>query len=133
MTTVYAPQYADAFQLPFTSVRSDAPQTLCFDIYQNGTNGLPMLLRTLKTLSEQNKWIIFVGKDALINRNVLMAAGINLNKVRMLKQCYDVETTVEAIIDSGNYSAIVSAKPLPNDNEEDVMMITLRTQRVSQH
>ena len=45
---------------------------------------LAYFLRILKQASQQNRWIMFIGQNALIDKNLLKSAGINLNKVLVL-------------------------------------------------
>ncbi|PSW13421.1 cell division protein FtsZ [Photobacterium rosenbergii] len=71
---------------------------------------LAYFLRILKQASQQNRWIMFIGQNALIDKNLLKSAGINLNKVLVLtnKKGKTDQELMEKALRSGNCSAVIA-------------------------
>ncbi|MGH1463131.1 MAG: cell division inhibitor SulA [Neptuniibacter sp.] len=54
-------------------------------IVQNGDfNSMPMLLPLLAQLSNDNRWFVWIAPPALLPKQLLIQAGIDLNKVILL-------------------------------------------------
>ncbi|WP_064603633.1 cell division inhibitor SulA [Photobacterium sp. J15] len=82
---------------------------------------LAYFLRILKQASEQNRWIMFIGEEALVDKKLLESAGIDINKVLVLnnkKQISDPRL-MEMALESGNCSAVIACGDIEhftNDN-----------------
>ncbi|UTM58767.1 SulA-like leucine-rich domain-containing protein [Photobacterium sp. CCB-ST2H9] len=72
---------------------------------------LAYLLRLLKQASEQNRWIMFIGEDALLDRNLMKSAGIDVNKVLLLKKKIGQSTQalMAKALHMGNCSAVIAS------------------------
>ncbi|MEI8595679.1 SulA-like leucine-rich domain-containing protein [Photobacterium sp. Hal280] len=72
---------------------------------------LAYLLRLLKQASEQNRWIMFIGADALLDRQLLSNAGVDINKVLVLKEKNRQSTQVlmAKALHMGNCSAVIAS------------------------
>ncbi|MCQ1061275.1 cell division inhibitor SulA [Photobacterium sp. DNB23_23_1] len=71
---------------------------------------LAYFLRILKQASQQNRWIMFIGQNSLIDKNLMKSAGINLNKVLVLanKKSKTDQELMEKALRSGNCSAVIA-------------------------
>ncbi|WEM43781.1 SulA-like leucine-rich domain-containing protein [Photobacterium sp. DA100] len=71
---------------------------------------LAYFLRILKQASQQNRWIMFIGQNALIDKNLLKSAGIDLNKVLVLtnKKGKTDQELMEKALRCGNCSAVIA-------------------------
>ncbi|MGR5062046.1 cell division inhibitor SulA [Photobacterium sp. DNB22_13_2] len=71
---------------------------------------LAYFLRILKQASQQNRWIMFIGQNALVDKNLLKSAGIDLNKVLVLnnKKSKSDQELMEKALRSGNCSAVIA-------------------------
>ncbi|KDM91290.1 cell division inhibitor SulA [Photobacterium galatheae] len=72
---------------------------------------LAYLLRLLRQASEQNRWIMFIGEDALLDRNLLKSAGIDINKVLLLKKKngQSAQELMAKALHMGNCSAVITS------------------------
>ncbi|WP_413111647.1 hypothetical protein [Thaumasiovibrio sp. DFM-14] len=55
-----------------------------FDLGKSDNTALEGLLRLLKMLTRGDKWVLCIGYDCLLDKNLLVAAGIDLSKVRVV-------------------------------------------------
>ncbi|KKC99187.1 SulA-like leucine-rich domain-containing protein [Photobacterium halotolerans] len=72
---------------------------------------LAYLLRLLKQASEQNRWIMFIGADALLDRQLLSNAGVDINKVLVLKEKHrqSTQALMAKALHMGNCSAVIAS------------------------
>ena len=79
---------------------------------------LAYFLRLLKQANNENRWIMFIGHDAVLDKKLLESAKIDLSKVLVLQKTkskslpklMECTKNCSAVISSGE---IVSTKPTP--------------------
>lgn len=71
---------------------------------------LAYFLRLLKQANQENRWIMFIGHDALLDKKLLTSAGIDLNKVLVLHKTkgQSLSSLMERALKSGNCSAVIT-------------------------
>ncbi|MGF1704188.1 cell division protein FtsZ [Photobacterium makurazakiensis] len=91
-----------------TPLSVKCPIEVCFSDHMH--TQLAYFLRILKQASQQNRWIMFIGQDALVDKSLLKSAGIDLNKVLVLtnKKGISDQQLVEKALRTGNCSAVIS-------------------------
>ncbi|WP_297481697.1 SulA-like leucine-rich domain-containing protein [uncultured Photobacterium sp.] len=93
------------------------------DIYQSPTRIVPIevsyseqqqaqlayFLRLLKQANQENRWIMFIGQDALLDKRLLINAGIDINKVLLLKNMKNQSKHLLMVkaLEMGNCSAVI--------------------------
>ena len=72
---------------------------------------LAYFLRLLKKANSENRWIMFIGYDALIDKSLLKNAGIDINKVLLLKTPANQSkhNLMVKALEMGNCSAVIVA------------------------
>ena len=72
---------------------------------------LAYFLRILKQASQQSRWIMFIGQNALIDKNLMKSAGIDLNKILVVtnKKGKTDQELMEKALRSGNCSAVIAS------------------------
>lgn len=70
---------------------------------------LAYFLRLLKQANEENRWIMFIGQDALLDKQLLINAGIDINKVLLLKNAKNQSKhlLMAKALEMGNCSAVI--------------------------
>ncbi|WP_299015073.1 cell division inhibitor SulA [uncultured Photobacterium sp.] len=99
-THTASPSYSQPVKCPIEVNFSDEQQAQ-----------LAYFLRILKQANQQSRWIMFIGNDALIDKNLLQSAGIDLNKVLVLKNKKGLSAPrlMELALNSGNCSAVIAS------------------------
>ncbi|KMV32329.1 cell division protein FtsZ [Photobacterium swingsii] len=71
---------------------------------------LAYFLRLLKQANLENRWIMFISHDALLDKKLLTNAGINLSKVLVLHKTKGkpLACLMEKALISGNCSAVIA-------------------------
>ncbi|PSU50117.1 cell division protein FtsZ [Photobacterium frigidiphilum] len=72
---------------------------------------LAYFLRLLKQASLQSRWIMFIGDEAMIDKKLLISAGVDISKVLVLKnkKLLDDQALMTKALISGNCSAVIAA------------------------
>ncbi|PSU26430.1 cell division protein FtsZ [Photobacterium phosphoreum] len=70
---------------------------------------LAYFLRLLKQANQENRWIMFIGQDALLDKRLLINAGIDINKVLLLKNMKNQSKHLLMLkaLEMGNCSAVI--------------------------
>ncbi|GAL03732.1 cell division inhibitor SulA [Photobacterium aphoticum] len=86
----------------------NCPIEVCFNTEMQ--TQLAYFLRILKQASQQNRWIMFIGQDALIDKRLLKNAGVDINKVLVLthKKGLSDQALMEKALASDNCSAVIA-------------------------
>ena len=81
-------------------------------------------LRLLKQANEENRWIMFIGQDALLDKRLLINAGINLNKVLLLRNTKKQSKHLLMVkaLEMGNCSAIIVSGAIETFNTSIITM-----------
>lgn len=100
-----APASPHAVKCPIEVCFSDQMQTQ-----------LAYFLRILKQASLQNRWIMFIGQEALVDKNLLKSAGIDINKILVItnKKGLSDQQLMEKALRSGNCSAVIAVGDIEN-------------------
>ena len=90
------------------------PIEVCFNTHMQ--TQLAYFLRILKQASQQNRWIMFIGQEALIDKRLLKNAGVDINKVLVLTQKKGLSDAalMEKALACGNCSAVVALGDIAN-------------------
>ncbi|MFC1502965.1 cell division inhibitor SulA [Pseudomonadota bacterium] len=110
-TTNSAMPHSQSVKCPIEVCFSDKEQTQ-----------LAYFLRLLKQAGQQDRWIMFIGDDALIDKNLLISAGIALNKILVLnnkKSLTDQALMAKALI-TGNCSAVIATGDIEDFETESI-------------
>ncbi|MDO6708746.1 cell division inhibitor SulA [Photobacterium sp. 1_MG-2023] len=93
---------------PLSSIQVQYPIEVSFCDQEQAQ--LAYLLRLLKQASAQNRWIMFIGHDALLDRNLLKSASVDLNKVILLnkKDGQQTQALMAKALQMGNCSAVIA-------------------------
>ncbi|OAN18019.1 cell division protein FtsZ [Photobacterium jeanii] len=72
---------------------------------------LAYFLRLLKQANNENRWIMFIGHDAVLDKKLLESAKIDLSKVLVLHKTKSksLPKLMEMALQSGNCSAVISS------------------------
>lgn len=106
-----APSSPKAVKCPIEVFFSDRTQTQ-----------LAYFLRILKQASEQNRWIMFIGQESLVDKNLLKSAGIDLHKVLVLtnKKGKSDQALMAQALRSGNCSAVIATGEIEAFTSTDI-------------
>ena len=83
------------------------------------------LIRIIKRHEQCHGWTLLIAPDHLPNKQILLNAGINLNKVLIIhkKNCCDVLFRAYQSLKQDNFSALVVWDNLLTQNERDLLTI----------
>jgi len=83
---------------------------------------LAYFLRILKQASQQSRWIMFIGDEAMLDKNLLQSAEIDLNKVLLLrnKKGLTDQKLMEKALSTGNCSAVIATGNVENFESEEI-------------
>ncbi|WP_036824849.1 cell division inhibitor SulA, partial [Photobacterium sanctipauli] len=86
----------------------ECPIEVCFS--DQSQTQLAYFLRILKQASQQNRWIMFIGQESVVDKNLLQTAGVDLNKVLVLtnKKGKSDQQLLEQALQAGNCSAVIA-------------------------
>lgn len=106
-----SPSFSQSVKCPIEVCFSDEKQTQ-----------LAYFLRILKQASQQNRWIMFIGDEAMVDKRLLQGAGIDLNKVLLLKNKKGLsdQELMEKALNTGNCSAVIATGEIENFETEDI-------------
>ncbi|WP_087017735.1 SulA-like leucine-rich domain-containing protein [Thaumasiovibrio subtropicus] len=92
-----------------SSFKTRSTAGLQFDVQDKGSFGFAMLLKTLKSLSQQDKWLLFIGGDSVVDRKVLKAAGVDVRKIRVArpKNPHQAQQFIEEAAKHSHYAAVI--------------------------
>lgn len=96
------------------------PIEVCFS--DEKQTQLAYFLRILKQASQQNRWIMFIGEEAMIDKRLLKSAGIELNKVLLLKNKKGLQDQVlmKKALDTGNCSAVIATGEIEDFETDEI-------------
>ena len=85
---------------------------------------LAYFLRLLKQANQENRWIMFIGQDALLDKHLLINAGIDINKVLLLKNIKNQSKHLLMIkaLEMGNCSAVIVSGEIETFNTPLIRM-----------
>lgn len=85
---------------------------------------LAYFLRLLKQANEENRWIMFIGQDALLDKRLLINAGININKVLLLRNTKNQSKHLLMVkaLEMGNCSAVIVSGAIETFNTSIITM-----------
>ncbi len=85
---------------------------------------LTYFLRLLKQANQENRWIMFIGQDALLDKRLLINAGIDLNKVLLLKNIKNQSKHLLVVkaLEMGNCSAVIVSGEIETFNTSIITM-----------
>ncbi|CEO39045.1 cell division protein FtsZ [Photobacterium kishitanii] len=85
---------------------------------------LAYFLRLLKQANEENRWIMFIGQDALLDKRLLINAGIDINKVLLLRNTKNQSKhlLMAKALEMGNCSAVIVAGEIESFNTPIISM-----------
>ncbi|WP_232575535.1 cell division inhibitor SulA [Photobacterium carnosum] len=85
---------------------------------------LAYFLRLLKQANQENRWIMFIGQDALLDKRLLINAGIDLNKVLLLKNIKNKSKHLLVVkaLEMGNCSAVIVSGEIETFNTSIITM-----------
>ncbi|PSW66503.1 SulA-like leucine-rich domain-containing protein [Photobacterium leiognathi] len=103
--------YKSTFTAHSTSLSEAVGQTIEVSYSAEQQTQLAYFLRLLKKANNENRWIMFVGYDALIDKSLLKNAGIDINKVLLLKasEHQSKHNLLVKALEMGNCSAVIVA------------------------
>lgn len=103
----YKATFASHAHTPSSSIKVQCPIEVSFS--DDTQTQLAYFLRLLKQASQQNRWVTFIGHEALVDKNLLQSAGIDLNKVLVVcnKKGHSVQELMIQALQSGNSSAVI--------------------------
>lgn len=106
-----SPSFIQPVKCPIEVCFSDEKQTQ-----------LAYFLRILKQASQQSRWIMFIGDEAMIDKNLLQSAGIDLNKVLLLKNKKGLteQKLMEKALSTGNCSAVIATGDVEHFETEEI-------------
>lgn len=85
---------------------------------------LAYFLRLLKQANQENRWIMFIGQDALLDKRLLINAGIDINKVLLLKNMKNKSKhlLMAKALEMGNCSAVIVSGEIEMFNTSIITM-----------
>ncbi|WP_305415981.1 SulA-like leucine-rich domain-containing protein [Photobacterium leiognathi] len=103
--------YKPTFTAHSTALSEAVGQTIEVSYSAEQQTQLAYFLRLLKKANNENRWIMFVGYDALIDKSLLKNAGIDINKVLSLKasEHQSKHNLLVKALEMGNCSAVIVA------------------------
>lgn len=103
--------YKSTFTAHPTALSEAVGQTIEVSYSVEQQTQLAYFLRLLKKANNENRWIMFVGYDALIDKSLLKNAGIDINKVLLLKasEHQSKHNLLVKALEMGNCSAVIVA------------------------
>lgn len=106
-----SPSFNQSVKCPIEVCFSDEKQTQ-----------LAYFLRILKQASQQSRWIMFIGDEAMIDKNLLQSAGIDLNKILLLKNKKGLsdQKLMEKSLSAGNCSAVIATGEVEDFQREEI-------------
>lgn len=117
---VYKSTCATAAHSPSSVQPVNCPIEVCFS--DEAQAQLAYFLRLLKQASQQSRWIMFIGEEALIDKQLLKGAGIDINKVLLLKNKKGLsdEVLMEKALSCGNCSAVIATGHIESFQRHDI-------------
>ncbi len=123
-----------------STVRNNPYQTGSMSTYHvssENTADLPMLLRTLKTLSQLDKWLLFIGIESVVDKNVLIAAGVDIRKIRVVHadNISQARRYIRAVSGLPHYAAVICDDRITDLDplNDDQAFIKISLQRKPMH
>ncbi|MCW8331292.1 cell division protein FtsZ [Photobacterium sp. SDRW27] len=106
-----SPSFNQSVKCPIEVCFSDEKQTQ-----------LAYFLRILKQASQQSRWIMFIGDEAMIDKKLLQSAGIDLHKVLLLKNKKGLSdySLMEKALSTGNCSAVIATGDIEQFETEEI-------------
>ncbi|MHA6612928.1 cell division inhibitor SulA [Photobacterium damselae] len=89
---------------------------------------LAYLLRLLKQASAENRWIMFLGQEALLDKELMIQAGIDIKKILVLKNkrgMTDHDLMVKALR-TGNCSAVIANGDISDFQTQSICDATVK-------
>lgn len=117
---VYKSSFATLTSSPTLVQPVKCPIEVCFS--DEKQTQLAYFLRILKQASQQSRWIMFIGDEAMLDKNLLQSAGVDLNKVLLLKNKKGLsdQALMEKALHTGNCSAVIAAGDVEDFECEDI-------------